>query len=471
MGTNKIVMLLVGVLLIVVVAVSINAINKPKQRVPQTSQVTPTPEIPPDQPVVADGDTVSETLRDVVAGYEETTDDVTGLASRLDELEKALDKKKRPGKAGSKSEPDPVVKTLTDSLGRMKNDVQSLTGQINAMRQKETANKNGYQVSYEDLGIEGESGESGTPSGALPGYAVIQPMTRSSRLDGLMDSAKGGLDKSSESSSRIVNTLKQKSGVGDVKKVYTIPARATLFEGVAMTTLIGAVPIGGKVTDPFPAKFIVGENNLATNGLRIPGLKGIIFEGVARGNWNLSCVSVAITGGTYTFHDGRIQHLRFDSQGGNKEYLAQSPYSEGEEGSKAIGYISNPQGVPCIPGRRVTDAHRQMVTMGLLGAGSSYFDAKAAAETTTSDNPITGGGNSSVTGDHAKFINNTTYANTIRSIMQFYEERAPDTFDAIVTNPAEPVVFNITQDLHIDYNTANRKLAYLDGGSHVNQLD
>ena len=477
MGTNKLVVLIVAALCLIVGVVIFNSLSDPKRgelaKAEQTDKVAKKPV----QPVVADGDTVSETLKGIEARYEETLEQVDALEKKNAELERLVNKRARTGKGGQKNEPDPLVTEVKGRVSDLTSQVQALTNQLLVQQRKQKATENGYRVTDEDLGLAGGSDGAGQTVGTLPGYGRIVPMTtgNSSPLNELARFADKQLSGSKNNSPRtqtpLVNTLKDKGGLGEVEPFYTIPARSTLFEGVAMTALIGTVPVGGKVTDPFPAKFIVGENNLATNGLRIPGLKGIVFEGVARGNWNLSCVSVSITGGTFTFQDGRIQHLTFDrqsGQGGAKEYKAQSPYSEGE-GTKSIGYITNPQGVPCIPGKRVTDAHRQLATMGLLGMSASYFDAKAAAEMTSRTNGL--GDSTSVTGDKAKFISNSTYADATRTVMQFYEARMGDSFDAIYVNPAAPVVFNITQDLLIDYHSTARKLAYNTGGSHVNQLD
>ncbi len=96
---------------------------------------------------------------------------------------------------------------------------------------------------------------------------------------------------------------------GESTPLATIPARSTLFDATAMTALIGRVPVSGQVVDPFPVKVIVGDDNLAANGHHIPGLRGIIFDGTARGDWTMGCVSVSLMGATYVFEDGTISHL------------------------------------------------------------------------------------------------------------------------------------------------------------------
>jgi integrating conjugative element protein (TIGR03752 family) len=56
--------------------------------------------------------------------------------------------------------------------------------------------------------------------------------------------------------------------------VYTVPRNATLIGSTGMTALVGRVPIQGQVRDPMPFKVITGKDNLAANGLRIPGVEG-----------------------------------------------------------------------------------------------------------------------------------------------------------------------------------------------------
>src|SRR5690606_3898091 len=86
-----------------------------------------------------------------------------------------------------------------------------------------------------------------------------------------------------------------KNVMGTTTPYYTIPARATGFDAVALTALIGRVPVSGSVVDPFPVKLVLGQDNLAANGHHIPGLDGIILDGIAQGDWTLGCVSVKLT--------------------------------------------------------------------------------------------------------------------------------------------------------------------------------
>lgn len=509
MSSNKLVWLGVAALAAIVIVAVVNSDSEPAgnktsgQSTEQAAGKSDTPKGKPKTvPTSEDGDTVAETIREVQARFVESEAKNEKLSKDMDEIKRQLNMMQSKGNSGTQTNvTDPRVNDVLNQFSSLQDTVQTLAKNVVQQKDEAAAENNGYEVTSYDLGY----GDDGSGAGGskknknayavgpqvMPGYVVVRPMTRTQLLttdpklaekmlreklgNGLAgaQSAAGAVTQQA-GKSELTNTLKKSGGkaLADVKPYYTIPARGTIFEAVAMTALIGTVPLGGKVNDPFPAKFIVGEENLATNGLRIPGLKGIVFEGIVRGNWNLSCAAVSLTKATYTFTDGRIQHMGYDQEqggGGSKSGKSQSPFAEGEA-SASIGYVTNPQGIPCIPGKRVTDAHKQLFTMGMLGAAKSYFDAKAAAETTTTDNPL-GGGSTSVTGDKSAFINNQTYADSMTTVMEFYDKRMRDSFDAIYVDPAAKVSLNITQDLYIDYHSDARKLAYSHGGNHVNRMD
>ena len=69
--------------------------------------------------------------------------------------------------------------------------------------------------------------------------------------------------------------------------VYTVPRNATLVGARGFTALVGRIPVGGQVVDPFPFKVLVGADNLAANGVVMPELFGMVFSGRAVGDWTL----------------------------------------------------------------------------------------------------------------------------------------------------------------------------------------
>src|SRR5690606_23819474 len=136
---------------------------------------------------------------------------------------------------------------------------------------------------------------------------------------------------------------------GSTRAVYTLPANATLMGSVAMTALIGRVPIDGTVNDPYPFKVLIGPDNRTANGIDIPDVAGAVVSGTASGDWTLSCVRGQIRSVTFVFQDGTIRTLPADSsKGGNSG-------GQGQNGANiqgGLGWISDPYGIPCVSGER-----------------------------------------------------------------------------------------------------------------------
>ena len=100
-----------------------------------------------------------------------------------------------------------------------------------------------------------------------------------------------------------------------VHPVYTVPRNATLIGSTAMTALVGRVPVQGQVRDPMPFKVITGVDNLAANGLTVPGVQGMVWSGTAIGDWTLSCVTGRLDSVTFVFEDGTIRTISGDDRG------------------------------------------------------------------------------------------------------------------------------------------------------------
>jgi integrating conjugative element protein (TIGR03752 family) len=455
MRTNKIVWVGLGVLTILAVVVVVNKGNEPAPANTVAENMTDANKKVTVKTV--EGDTVVETLSQVQARYEAQVEENKKLREKNTEIEQRLSSLEY--KTGN-SKGDNRIDSVMTKLETLGGSLQNLSSQVqNQADQLGLAKSNGYSFSEEDLGWEGaSSGYATSPSRPgrknepvykrLAGYVSIPTLSSAMPevTDPLKDTARSALSK------------KPAVPTETVTPHYTIPARSTLLDNVAMTALIGIVPVDGKLKDPFPVKIIVGNENLATNGLKIPGLKGAVFEGIAAGNWNLSCISVSLTAGTFTFTDGRVQHLKGKAQGERNAVASLTPITDGEV-RNSIGYISDRQGVPCIAGQRVTDAHKQLATVGVLGLASNYFDARSEAEITRTSN-ASGDGTARLTGDAMKFAANKSVGKSLDDVTEFYLRRNRDTFDAIVAPPGLPVALHITTDLHVDYHSNSRKIAY-----------
>lgn len=235
-----------------------------------------------------------------------------------------------------------------------------------------------------------------------------------------------------------------------IEPVYTIPANATLTQSTAFSALIGRVPVGGQVHDPMPFKVLIGAENLAANGHAIPGLEGMVLSGVAVGDWTLACVSGSLTSATFVFEDGRVQTF------------GENPRGQGARGAgqdQRLGWISDRFGVPCISGKRITNAPGFLTQRIGLTALAAAAEAAAAAQTTNTVSDQ-GTANSTVTGDQGEFILGKTVAGGANEIGTWLTERQAQSFDAIFVAAGEPLVVHLDVTLAIDYDPTGRKLVY-----------
>ncbi len=207
-----------------------------------------------------------------------------------------------------------------------------------------------------------------------------------SLLQRVGQSTGGALTSASEKTGKLAQEL------STVHPVYTVPRNATLIGSTAMTALVGRVPVQGQVRDPMPFKVITGADNLAANGLTVPGVQGMVWSGTAVGDWTLSCVTGRLDSVTFVFEDGTIRTISGDDQG-----------NQGGGAEKPLGWISDEQGIPCITGERKTNAPAFLSQRIGVTAMQAAADAAAAAETTTvvSD---TGVATNNVTGDTGTFV-------------------------------------------------------------------
>jgi integrating conjugative element protein (TIGR03752 family) len=130
----------------------------------------------------------------------------------------------------------------------------------------------------------------------------------------------------------VANAGAQVAGVKTAKPVYTVPTNSTLMGSVAMTALIGRVPIDGTVNDPYPFKVLVGPDNLTANGIDIPDVAGAVFSGTASGDWTLSCVRGQVRSITFVFNDGTIRTIPEDREGNQQN----------NQQRDGLGWISDP---------------------------------------------------------------------------------------------------------------------------------
>lgn len=219
---------------------------------------------------------------------------------------------------------------------------------------------------------------------------------------------------------------------------FTIAANSTLTNSVAMTALVGRVPIDNNVTEPYPFKLLIGRDNLIANGIELPDIEGAIVSGTASGDWTLSCVRGDVKSLTFVFSDGRI-------------------VSTGDNNNK-IGWLSDPHGVPCIPGERKTNAPEYLTTNFLLTGASAAAQGLSSSQSTT----VVDGGAviGAVTGNNGKYVLGQALGGGLKETADWFRQRYGQMFDAVYVPPGREVAIHIDQQINIDYDRQARQVKY-----------
>lgn len=188
-----------------------------------------------------------------------------------------------------------------------------------------------------------------------------------------------------------------------------------------MTALLGRVPVNGTVSDPYPFKVLIGRDNLTANGIELPDVEGAVISGTASGDWTLSCVRGTVHSMTFVFRDGTIRTV---PSAGNK---ANSDSNKGH-GSE-IGWLSDPHGLPCIPGERKSNAAEYIGSQFLLAGSSAAADAFSNGQTTTT---VDGGSvTSAVTGSSGQYVLGQALGGGLKESADWFKQRYGQMFDAI----------------------------------------
>ena len=254
----------------------------------------------------------------------------------------------------------------------------------------------------------------------------------------------------------------ERDGASAVIPVYTIPDAATLVRNATMTPLIGRVPFMGRLTDPFRFKLITGADNLAANGLRIPGVANAIWTGYAVGVREQSCVRAYLDTVTFVFEDGRIHTVH---RGKGQGAVGAGSVSVNQN----LGYLTDPWGKPCIRGQFFDNAGRYLKDRGMAAFLEGLANAYANAQVTTDRSAY--GLNSYVSGNAYDYAAAKGLSGTTSEIATYVRERASDAFDVVYVPPGQGVQIFVEAEIPIDYDTAGRKLQYAysdgEGDSHV----
>lgn len=259
---------------------------------------------------------------------------------------------------------------------------------------------------------------------------------------------------------QIAETVTERSTklITPAKAVYSVPANATLMGSVAMTALIGRVPIDGTINDPYPFKVLIGADNLTANGIDLPDIAGAVVSGTASGDWTLSCVRGQVRSITFVFQDGTIRTVPESKSPGQNERSAQD----------GLGWISDPYGIPCVGGARRSNAQQYLGSQVLItaaGAGAASLIKNNGS--TTYITPGNGSlGTVGITGNEAM---GRVLASGVQEMSQWVNKLYGQAFAAVYVEPGAKVAVHIQQAVTIDYEAQGRKVDHTSGGRHAKQ--
>ncbi|PWU28931.1 TIGR03752 family integrating conjugative element protein [Pseudomonas sp. RW407] len=256
-----------------------------------------------------------------------------------------------------------------------------------------------------------------------------------------------------------------------VRKTYTLPQNSTLMGSVAMSALIGRVPIDGTVNDPYPFKVLIGPDNLTANGIELPDVAGAVATGTASGDWTLSCVRGQIRSLTFVFNDGTVRTFPApaDEANGNQNNNQASSGSNGQQSIQGgLGWISDQYGVPCISGDRRSNAKEYLTNQSLVTAAGAGVAKLLKADDSSNSAVFSSNGTSfGTTGTSGNSAIGSILSGGVSDIRSWMNKLYGEAFAAVYVPPGAKVSVHLDQQLAIDYELKGRKVDYTAGDSHV----
>ncbi|MGH1477195.1 MAG: TIGR03752 family integrating conjugative element protein [Geminicoccales bacterium] len=477
--SNKLLPILGGVVLVTTGAVAAGSLFT-------KGDPTPVPRAaPPDALEMPDGDTAVDTIRTLRAelmAANEKFENVVEQNERLLDDNQDLRQEQTSLRQDITSDLEEKLATASsDQSSQIDKTVSEFSEQLASLQQSLTVNKPAAPAVTDQAGSSSvlPSAHSYPIVGApnATNYVWIEPLDGASGTaplpDGLTPTTTGTADLlpsgfAPSGSPLALNTGDAAGGVEALRDgtaaagaeplaptpYFTINNLATLAGSTAFTALIGRVPINGQIADPVPFRVLVGRENLAASGLRVPDeIASMVFEGVAIGDWTLGCVEGSLRTATFIFEDGTIRTV----SGGS-----------GQDGR--LGYIADEFGTPCVAGEKISNAAGYLTAQIALAAGGGAADAFAAAQTAQ----VVDGGAvvSAVVGDAAQFALGRAASNATQEVQRYLADRLSNTFDAVYVPPGQKVGLLIQQEIAIDYDPNGRKLDHAQGGvGRVRNLD
>ncbi|MAM55817.1 MAG: TIGR03752 family integrating conjugative element protein [Salinicola sp.] len=321
------------------------------------------------------------------------------------------------------------------------------------------------------LGLEGGGGPSGSYSGGS-NLAWVEPMDRrqeegryGQRQEGpafptSFKAASGAVgDAATRTANAVESRVTGKPDASTVDPVYTIPENSTLMGSLAMTALLGRVPVDGTVNDPYPFKVVIGKDNLTANGIELPEVQSAVVSGTATGDWTLSCVRGNIRSMTFVFEDGTVRTVPTPDDVDQNTSNRSNQNDQTFGGGNSIGWISDQYGIPCISGMRRSNAQQYLGTQSLLtaaGAGAASLlsdDDSGSVTSIGADGTIS----QAVSGSQAV---DQILTQGVNDMSDWVNKLYGEAFAAVYVPPGKTVAIHINKQLPIDYETEGRKVRY-----------
>ncbi len=233
------------------------------------------------------------------------------------------------------------------------------------------------------------------------------------------------------------NNIKADSNEADSNiPMYTIPSN-TLLEGRLITALLGRIPVGGQVVDPYRFSIQVTNESFFANYHATNRFQGMMMSGTAQGDLLLSCVKATIDSVTFIFEDGTISDHKITD----------------------VAILTDEYGMPCIKGTLNTNAPTYLGASALFSGLDGAANAFARAEQTVSSD-ASGNSTSQVTGDAVRFAGLTALSNSVSDVQTWFDQRAESSFDVIFVPSGEKIQLLTQSKIEIDYQKQGRRLNY-----------
>ena len=230
--------------------------------------------------------------------------------------------------------------------------------------------------------------------------------------------------------------------------VATIPENSPLLNGVTLSTLIGRVPKGGAVVEPYDFFVMTGNENLTSQLHHIPFLDNAIWRGKATGDRVLECIRGKIFSVTFVFTDGTI----LTNNSGTEE----QPLAE----------LQTPTGSNCVPGTYASNTGEYLAMLSAAGGLSGLGEAIANNETI---NSVTSSGSiiERIDGDAGKFFAGKALSEGAQQAARIIEQEYNASFASVVKGSGLPINMVATKQIEIDYDVNGRKVSYVDPEDYI----